>query len=56
LLLLIKGSIKHPWEEGIKIVQIKGQVLFKSDIITNMQKKSEVIEKSSFKESLSQKS
>jgi hypothetical protein len=34
----IKLGTNYPWVMGILIVQIKGQVLFKGEIITKMQK------------------
>jgi hypothetical protein len=34
----IKLGINHPWVQEFYIVQIKGQVLFKGEIITKMQK------------------
>jgi hypothetical protein len=34
----MKLGIIHPWVKGILIVQIKGQVLFKGEIITKIQK------------------
>jgi hypothetical protein len=46
----------HPWMKKIKIVQIKGQVLIKGEIIPKLQKWGEVIEKFSTREPLIQNS
>jgi hypothetical protein len=35
---LIKLGTNHPWVREFKILQIKGQILFKGEIITKMQK------------------
>jgi hypothetical protein len=42
----IKLGTNHPWVKGIQICinEFKGQLLFKGEIITKMQKISEVIE------------
>jgi hypothetical protein len=34
----IKLGLNHAWLKGILIVQIKGQVLFKGEIITKIQR------------------
>jgi hypothetical protein len=34
----IKLATNHPWVKGIQVVQRKGQVLFKGEIITKMKK------------------
>jgi hypothetical protein len=39
------GTNHHPWVKEILDYTIKGQVLFKGEIITKMQKIGEVIEK-----------
>jgi hypothetical protein len=40
----IKLGTNHPWVKGILIVQIKGQVFFRGEIIIEMQKFGKVIE------------
>jgi hypothetical protein len=41
-----QAHFNHPWVKGkFKIVEIKGQFLFKGEIIREMQKIAEVIEK-----------